>query len=75
MAESDADRVRAALDAGCVPQQVQSRNPASRYMPPADTWVNGPFGDSLLLARNGRATALGREWDRQRLERVQPAHQ
>ena len=75
MAESDADRVRAALDAGRTPQQVQSRNPASRYAPPADTWVHGPSGDSLLLARNGRVTALGREWDRQRLDRVQPADQ
>ncbi len=75
MAESDADRVRAALDAGCTPQQVQSHNPASRYMPPADTCVHGPSGDSLLLARNGRVTNLGREWGRQRLERVQPAEQ
>ena len=69
---SDAARVRAALRAGAVPVQVACKDPMSRRALAPQTVVQTPGGDVLVLTQNSRVTRLGKEWDRQMLERAAP---
>ena len=65
---SDLERVRAALRAGALPQQVFGIDSLTRRTLRPDTIVHGPDGDVLVLVRRGRATRLGRIWDDERAE-------
>ena len=69
---SDAERIQVALCAGAVPVQVACKDPLSRRALAPQTIVRAPCGDVLVLAQNSRVTRLGREWDRQMLERAAP---
>ena len=69
---SDAERIHAALCAGAVPLQISCKDPMSRRALAPQTVVHAPGGDVLVLAQNSRVTRLGREWDRQMLQRAAP---
>ena len=69
---SDAERIQIALCAGAVPVQVACKDPMSRRALAPQTVVQTPCGDVLVLAQNSRVTRLGKEWDRQMLERAAP---
>ena len=69
---SNAARIRAAICAGAVPVQVACKDPMSRRALAPQFLVYGPDGDVLVLAQNSKITSLGKEWDRQMLERAAP---
>ena len=67
----DLARVRAALRAGALPQQICGRDSLTRRALKPDAIAHGPDGDLLILVRFGRVTMLGRLWDEERAERAQ----
>ena len=64
-AHMDEERVQRALDFGATAVSVHCTDAMTRRAHQPDVIAHGPDGDVLQLARRGKVTALGKEWDKQ----------